>query len=178
MNWSLRDALCVLVGSLGLLNGCAARCLDRTDQTLPTSEPMVATLAQPPRASEQPLAAIDPTSPLCSEVLEDASDTLMQPCRVIGVYTLDVFLDAGGSVFDVWPVIHLETGGKVLLESIWFPEKKHDSATVDRYAGRRVEVFGVPHRVPPLPPDREGLNNYAALPCLSPVLALRVLESE
>jgi hypothetical protein len=97
---------------------------------------------------------------------------------VVGVYTLDVFRGAGGSIFDVWPVVHLEAGGEVLIESLWFPEKKHDSATVDRYAGRRVEVFGVPHTAPPLPPGREGLSNYVGLPCLSPVLALRVLEDE
>ncbi len=87
-----------------------------------------------------------------------------QECRVVGNYRLKAFPSKGGDTLDEWPVVALDDGSEVMLESIWDKTKRPTPQDLRRWTGQRVEVSGTLHSGPPkLTPENFGF------PCLSPV---------
>ncbi len=87
-----------------------------------------------------------------------------QECRVVGTYRLKAFPSKGGDTLDDWPVVALDDGSEVMLESIWDKTKRPTPQDLQRWTGQRVEVAGTLHSGPPkLMPENFGF------PCLSPV---------
>jgi hypothetical protein len=91
-------------------------------------------------------------------------------CRVIGTYALSSYMGMR-SVLDVWPTLILPDGDTLMLESIWFKDRRPTQDIIDRLEGKLVEVIGDLHA---MPPKNEGTRNLMA-PCLSPIHAIRVL---
>lgn len=87
-----------------------------------------------------------------------------------GTYSLATYMGMR-SVLDVWPALILADGEVVMLDSIWFRDRRPAQATLDRLEGKLVEVIGELHMQPP---KREGVRNMSA-PCISPIHAIRVL---
>jgi hypothetical protein len=97
---------------------------------------------------------------------------LKLPRGLIGVYALRNYSSKDGGIGDAWPAVLREGVGWVMLESIWSPEIRPSAETSAHYEGKEVEVYGVPHPVPPGP----GPENYMYAPCISPVYEIRILD--
>lgn len=87
-----------------------------------------------------------------------------QECRVEGTYRLKAFPSKGGGTLDEWPVVALDDGSEVMLESLWDKTKRPTPQDLQRWTGQRVAVEGTLHSSPP----KESPENFG-FPCLSPV---------
>lgn len=155
----IRRLVAVVPLALVGVGGCTSRCVDMTPASVRVPD-------------SQPEPASDQAAPLCDAYLaRDAPPA--SPCRLIGVYALRVY-SSKAEVGDAWPTVFREGVGWVMLESIWYPEKRPSAETSARYEGKWVEVYGVPHPVPPA----AGSENYRYAPCISPVYEIRVLDGE
>lgn len=81
------------------------------------------------------------------------------------------FNDKSGRFMTTWPVLILDDGCTLMLESLWLPETALPDEVVGALEGQRVEVAGQLHVQPPLKPGYA--ENYAHFPTLAPVAALR-----
>ncbi len=81
------------------------------------------------------------------------------------------FNEKSGRFMTTWPILILDDGCTLMLESIWLPETALPDEVIAALEGRRVEVAGLLHRQPP---QQTGYGeNYAQFPTLAPVTALR-----
>ncbi|MCB9703288.1 MAG: hypothetical protein H6711_15440 [Myxococcales bacterium] len=156
----IRQLVVVVTLALAGVAGCAPPCVNV----------MQASVRAP---DSRPQPAFDPAAPLCDAYLARDAPAA-SPCRLIGVYALNTYPNKDGGVRDAWPTVFREGVGWVMLESIWYPEKRPSAETSARYEGKWVEVYGVPHPVPPA----AGSENYRYAPCISPVYEIRVLDGE
>jgi len=92
-------------------------------------------------------------------------------CRVLGTWELRQFYGKKGNVIREWPVVLLDDGGDVLVESFWDEAAKPDDETIARHQGARVAVTGMLHGEPP------GSFQNVPIPCLSPVDSIEALPA-
>jgi len=120
----------------------------------------------------QPRPTFDPAAPLCDATSFARDAPHPTPCRLIGVYALNIHTNKFGEIQDAWPAVFREGVGWVMLESVWYPEKRPSSQTSARHEGKVVEVYGIPHHSAP----SLGPENYVHSPCIAPVHEIRVLD--
>jgi len=117
-------------------------------------------------ASTQAPAARPATESLMTAnctTMKDLEAAFDQRCRVVGRYELRDFHTKKGKVFRTWPVVVLEDGTPVLIESLWDESSRHDDATIAAHEGKRVAVTGTLLGEPP-----GSIQNFA-MACVSPV---------
>lgn len=107
------------------------------------------------------------TSPECSTSSE-VERSFNKVCTVVGVYELNEFYTKKKTLMANWPVVVLDDGKVVLIESLWDKTKRHDDATIANYQGKRVRVTGKLHGQPP------GSIQNISVPCVSPVDDIRL----
>jgi hypothetical protein len=90
-------------------------------------------------------------------------------CSVIGRYRLRIFPSKGGGSLGDWPIVELDDGAEVMIESIWDSSRKPDRKAVAALTGKRVRVTGKLNASPP----KSSPENFG-FPCLSPVEELRL----
>ncbi len=71
-------------------------------------------------------------------------------CTVTGVYAIEHFpTKRGGKQKTPWPVVVLDDGTQVMLESVWDASKRPDAETIARLEGNVVTAIGTVHTSPP-----------------------------
>ncbi|PIE66436.1 MAG: hypothetical protein CSA24_00110 [Deltaproteobacteria bacterium] len=88
---------------------------------------------------------------------------------MIGTFELKEYHTKEHTLLALWPVVRLEDGTAVLIESLWDKSKRRDEATIKAYTGKRVAVTGMLHGEPP------GAIANISEPCVSPVKSLDLL---
>lgn len=131
----------------------------------PAPRPPTVLPGPPPLPPETPPASLG----LDLAALPDCRTILVGECRVTGTYSLATYMGMR-SVLDVWPALILADGDTLMLDSIWFRDRRPAQATLDRFEGKLVEVVGELHMQPPKEPGRNMIA-----PCLSPIHSLRVV---
>ena len=63
-------------------------------------------------------------------------------CTVIGTYELEDITNAKGGVMASWPVVRLDDGRAVMIDSVWETSTRPDNATIERYRGKKVAGNG------------------------------------
>lgn len=86
-------------------------------------------------------------------------------CRVEGRYEIMPFENKKGRVFVHWPVVVLNDGTSILLNSFWQHKNGRSADERTELVGRRVQVEGVLHREPPT----DAYSQNVAIPTVSPV---------
>ncbi len=157
-----------------------AACADRGPQPrAPSAAPVPASGAETgsaPVVARRLDATIDPALPACDPLCNDRSPYALVKasqgaCRTAGVLARRPFNDKGGRLLTTWPVLILDDGCTLMLESLWLPETALPDEVIGALEGQRIEVAGVLHVQPPLKPGYA--ENYMHFPTLAPVAALR-----
>jgi hypothetical protein len=172
----MRRDLATLAGGLLMLvlDGCATRCPEPPIAPTPIAAPAPAPAPTPdPRTN----AAIDPTLPLCDDLLAevDGFHRIIRDdhaCRAVGVLVLNNFTGKRDFVIDAWPVVVVADQRWLMIESIWLPDTRLAAGTIRDLEGRLVEVAGVLHDQPP-----GSKQNWQHMPTLAPVTAIRAIDS-
>lgn len=94
-------------------------------------------------------------------------------CTVVGTYELREIASKKGEHWRNWPVVTLDGGGFVALESVWFDDKLPAPAEIERWRGKTVAVTGTLLGEPPLPPKQKV--NMSML-TLAPVESIEAVE--
>lgn len=112
-----------------------------------------------------PVTRPAPETPMTANCMTrtDLEAAFDQRCRVVGRYEMRDFHTKKGAVFRTWPVVVLDDGTPVLIESLWDESTRHDDATIAAHQGKRVAVTGTLHGEPP-----GSIQNFATA-CVSPV---------
>lgn len=140
-----------------LLAACSTKATSTTDPVLP---------ATPATQTISPEASV-----ICRTDAEVRA-ALGTTCTVIGTYELEDITNAKGEVVASWPVVRLNDGRAVMIESVWDSSKRPDEATLARFRGKSVSVTGTLRPSPPSP----GRPANMSFPCVSPVEKVDILD--
>jgi hypothetical protein len=99
----------------------------------------------------------------------DVRANLGEVCTLVGIYDLHDIRNKKGQPWRNWPVVELDGGAFVALESVWDETKMPGRDEIARWRGKKVEVTGT---VLGQPPSKQPAN-MSLLP-VSPVESIKL----